>query len=193
MLDLAPYGTPIMTTSLDSLNASLDWIRKSPKHIGEVKLIVCRPGVGERKQLAKARLDTVFGLEGDNWYQRGNKKMPDGKANPDMQLNLMNARVIEAIAESEERWSLAGDQFYVDLDLSKRNLPPGTRLQIGSAVIEVTAEPHLGCKKFMDRFGKDAVSFVNSDAGKALNLRGVNARVVQHGDVTQFCEIRKLA
>ncbi len=109
-----------------------------------------------------------------------------------MQLNLMNARAIALIARSEDRWQLAGDQFYVDLDLSPANLPPGSRLLIGDAVIEVTAEPHLGCSKFIARFGRDAALFVNSAAGKSLNLRGINARIIQSGRVQRGSIISKI-
>ena len=85
------------------------------------------------------------------------------------------------LAQRPERWSLAGDQLFVDLDLSPENLPPGTRLAMGSAAIEVTKQPHTGCAKFVERFGLDAVKFVNSDEGKQLHLRGINARVALPG------------
>jgi MOSC domain-containing protein YiiM len=100
-----------------------------------------------------------------------------------MQLNITNARAIALVAGSRDRWSLAGDQLYVDLDLSADNLPAGTRLSIGSAIVEVTAMPHTGCGKFAARFGVDAVKFVNSPAGRQLNLRGINARVIQPGTI----------
>jgi MOSC domain-containing protein YiiM len=98
-----------------------------------------------------------------------------------MQLNVMNARAVALIAREEGRWALAGDQLYVDLDLARDNLPPGTRLAIGNAVIEVTAQPHIGCGKFVQRFGVEAMKFVNGTFGRQLNLRGINAKVVQPG------------
>jgi MOSC domain-containing protein YiiM len=104
----------------------------------------------------------------------------------------MNARVIALIAQDEDRWPLAGDQLFVDLDLSKTNLPAGTRLALGSAVIEVTAEPHTGCRKFVDRFGLDAMQFVNSEAGRRLQLRGINAKVVQGGTIRVGDLVRKI-
>lgn len=177
---------------LAELEQALDHIRRSPTETGRVELIVCRPQPLQRSVLPEAQLSLLEGLIGDNWKARGYRKRPDGSAHPDMQLNLMNARCIAALAPDRTRWPLAGDQFFVDFDLSKANLPAGTRLAIGSAVIEVTAEPHLGCLKFADRFGKEAVQFVNSDAGKALNLRGVNARVVREGLVKTGDEILKL-
>ncbi len=156
-----------------------------------LKLIVCRPEPEEREVLTEGRLDLAGGLVGDNWKARGSRGTPDGSANPEMQLNVMNARVIELLAHDKERWALAGDQLFVDLDLSESNVPPGTRLAIGEAVIEVTAPPHLGCKKFSARFGPDAVKFVNSEEGKALHLRGVNAKVIQPGVVRRYDPVRK--
>ena len=123
------------------------------------------------------------GLVGDNWRARGNRKTPDGSALLDAQLTLMNARVIEAIAGHPEQWSLAGDQLFVDFDLSIQHVPAGTVLEIGDALIEVTAEPHLGCRKFSDRFGKAATLFVNSESGKTIRARGLNAKVIRGGRV----------
>ena len=168
-------------------------VRRSPKDIGTVELIARRPAVEEREVLAEAELDPVEGMVGDCWRQRGSKATEDGSAHPDMQLTLMNARAAALIAGSVDRWPLAGDQLYVDLDLSGENLPPGTRLEIGSAVIEVTAIPHTGCGKFIRRFGVDAQRFVNSDLGRELNLRGINARIVSGGTVRQGDAIRRIA
>ena len=172
-----------MFKSRDELEQGLPFIEQSPKERGVLELIVRRPAVGEREELQEGELDLELGLVGDNWLARGYRKTVDGSAHPDMQLNIMNSRTIGLIAASKSQWRLAGDQFYVDLDLSKENLPPGTQLQVGSAVIEITAEPHLGCKKFINRFGRDAAMFVNSDKGMQLNLRGVNAKVVKPGKV----------
>jgi hypothetical protein len=163
------------------LQSGLPHLRQSPKDHGVLQLIVRRPRVEVREILAEATLDLVEGLVGDNWKIRGSSETPDGSAHPEMQLNIINSRAIALVAQDRERWPLAGDQLYLDLDLSVDNLPTGTRLALGSAVIEVTAPPHLGCKKFMARFGKDAVQFVNSLVGKQLRLRGINAKVVQPG------------
>lgn len=184
---------PERHATLAQLEAQLEHITQSPTTQGTVELIVCRPDVGKRRELAQGELCPRQGLVGDNWLARGYAKGPGGNAHPDMQLNLMNARAITAIAQDRHHWKQAGDQFFVDLDLSAKNLPPGTRLQIGTAIIEVTAEPHLGCKKFLNRFGKDAVLFVNSDTGKSLNLRGINAKVVHGGIVQPGDRIEKLA
>jgi len=167
----------------EELASGLDEIRMSPPDQGVLKLIVRRPETDQREVLSEGRLDPAHGLVGDNWLTRGSRSTADGSADPDMQINIMNARVIALVAQDPERWALAGDQLYLDMDLSPDNLPPGTRLSIGSAIIEVTPPPHTGCKKFVARFGKDAMIFVNSGVGRQLNLRGINARVVQAGTI----------
>lgn len=175
------------------LEAGLDHVRGAPADLGRLDRIVRRPAVDEREPLAEGYLDLGEGLVGDSWRQRGSARTPDRSAHPDMQINVMNARVAALVAGREERWQLAGDQLYVDLDISEGNLPPGTRLAVGEAVIEVTAEPHLGCAKFASRFGRDALRFVNSPTGRRLRLRGLNARVVVAGWVRAGDPVRKLA
>jgi hypothetical protein len=169
--------------TMEELTAGLDEIRRSPRDHGRVELIVRRPEVGEREVLDVAHLDLAEGLVGDSWSRRSSRSTPDGSPHPEMQLNIMNARAAALVAVDPDRRALAGDQLYVDLDLSGAQLPPGTRLELGTAVIEISAEPHRGCAKFRDRFGVDAARFVNSPAGVELNLRGVNAKVVQAGTV----------
>jgi hypothetical protein len=163
------------------LEMGLDEIRQSPKDQGVLKLIVRRPEVGKREVVTAGKLDPVEGLVGDTWRTRMSSRTPDGSAHPDMQLNIMNARAIALVAQSPDRWQLAGDQLFLDMDLGADNLPPGTRLVLGSAVIEVSDQPHTGCQKFVARFGLDAMNFVNSAVGRQFNLRGINARVVQPG------------
>lgn len=162
--------------STAELEEGLDNILASPKDKGALQLIVRRPGVDRREMLTNGYLDVKEGLVGDSWSTRG-------KADPEMQLNIMNARVVSLVADSAPRRELAGDQLYIDMDLSRDNLPPGTRLAIGDAVIEITAPPHTGCRKFAQRFGRDAMVFVNSGPGKLLNLRGICAKVVKSGDI----------
>jgi hypothetical protein len=176
----------------ETLEAGLDHILQAPTDTGTVQLIVRRPAVDQRVVLEQAQLDTEVGLVGDNWLQKGSRKTEDGAAPPRMQLNLMNARVIELIAGDQQNWPLAGDQLFVDFALSDDSLPPGTRLALGSAIIEVTAEPHLGCKKFAARFGQEAMKFVNSTRGKTLNLRGINAKVIESGSIRTGDKISKL-
>ena len=152
--------------SLTELEAGLDNIRQSPKNEGTLKMIVRRPDEDEREVVESAELDLQEGLIGDNWKARGSKHSPDGSANTEAQITVMNARTISLIAQSEECWSLAGDQLYIDMDLGDENVPPGTRLAIGSAVIEISSKPHTGCGKFTARFGSDATKFVNSPAAE---------------------------
>jgi MOSC domain-containing protein YiiM len=155
-------------------------------------MIVRRPRTDEREVLEEGELDLIQGLVGDNWRTRGSSGTADGSAHPDMQLNVMNSRVIALLAQKKERWPLAGDQLFIDLDLSAENLPPGTRLAVGSSVIEVTAQPHTGCQKFVARFGLDAMKFVNSPARKHLHLRGINAKVIQPGTVRVGDIVKKI-
>ena len=174
------------------LEAGLDHIRRSPRDEGVLEMIVRRPAEDEREVLEEARLDTVEGLVGDTWRLRPSSRTPDRSAHPDMQLNVMNARAAALVSQAKDRWPLAGDQLYVDLDVSAENLPPGTRLSIGSAVIEVTDQPHTGCKKFVARFGAEAMKFVNSPLGRQLNLRGICAKVVRGGTIRSGEVVRKL-
>ncbi|HVS15671.1 MAG TPA: MOSC domain-containing protein [Thermoanaerobaculia bacterium] len=174
---------PPVHPTRERLEAELDHLRAAPTDGGVLEAIVRRPRTDEREELVEARLELAPGLVGDNWATRGSRMTGDGSAHPGMQLNVMSSRVAALVAQDRERWKLAGDQLYVDLDLSEENLPAGSRLAIGDAVIEVTAQPHAGCKKFVARFGMDAMLFVNSPAGRALRLRGLNARVVEPGTV----------
>lgn len=169
--------------TMDQLEAGLDDIRQSPKDEGVLELIVRRPQTDEREVLEEGELHPTEGLLGDSWKTRGSSRTPDGSSHPDMQLNIMNSRVIALVAQDKERWQLAGDQLFLNMDLSAENLPAGTRLALGSAVIEVTPQPHTGCKKFVERFGLDAMKFVNSPTGRQLHLRGINAKVVQPGAI----------
>jgi len=174
------------------LEAGIASIRDSPKTAGVLELIVRRPGVELRETIPEARLDEVAGLVGDSWQQRGSSRTTDGSANFDGQLTLMNSRAIALIAGSPERWALAGDQLFADLDLSTANLPAGSRLRIGEAIIQITAEPHTGCAKFKARFGAAARAFVNSPSGRELRLRGVNARIVTGGMIRVGDRVFKL-
>ena len=167
--------------SMAELEAGLDAILATPKREGTLDWIVRRPAVGEREALASGRLDLDEGLVGDDWKLRGSSRTPDGSAHPEMQLNVMNSRVIALLAREKSRWQLAGDQLFIDLDLGDENLSPGSRLSVGEGVIEVTTLPHTGCKKFAVRFGVDAVKFVNSELGRKHRLRGINAKVVTPG------------
>ena len=175
------------------LDAGLDHVLASPLDDGAVELVVARPEVGERVVLEKGELDPDVGLVGDSWTDRFSRHTPDGSPNPVMQVTIMNARAAALVAQTPDRWPLAGDQLYVDLELGYDNLPAGTQLEVGTAVVEITDEPHTGCAKFAERFGMDAVRFVNSPAGREHNLRGVNARVIIGGVVRPGDRVRKVA
>jgi hypothetical protein len=168
----------------DELEAALPALERSPRERGTLELIVRRPGKGQREVLEIGTLDVEEGLLGDRWA-RGKRR----RAN---QLTVINSRLAALLAQSRERWPLAGDQLYVDFDLSIEHVPPGTRLAVGTAEIEVSPEPHTGCKLFAARFGSDARRFVGSERGHALSLRGINAWVVKSGDVRVGDEVRAL-
>ena len=181
--EFAPMETTVKHLTMEELEAALDHLRQAPKDDGVLQLIVRRPQTDEREVVEEAELDPVRGLIGDNWHVRGSRRTHDGSAHPEMQINIMNARVTALVAQDKDRWPLAGDQLYIDMDLSKENLPAGSRIAVGSAVLEVSPLPHTGCHKFVSRFGLDAMKFVNSEVGKELCLRGINAKVVQGGVV----------
>jgi MOSC domain-containing protein YiiM len=180
---MTTYATPA------DLEAGLEHLRATPQDEGVVELIVRRPAEGEREVVEEAELDLAEGLVGDSWQARG--RSGGRPSNTNAQVTVMNARATALVAGDRERWPLAGDQLYVDFDLSGDHLPPGTRLELGSAVLEVTADPHTGCKKFNERFGLEALKFVNSPEGRELNLRGINTRVVQPGTVRVGDAMRK--
>ncbi len=187
-------ATPVAKhLSTDELEPGLDEIRRAPADEGVVELIVRRPTEGEREVLQEGVLDLSEGLVGDRWAAHRSSKTADGAPNVETQLTLMSARVVDLVAAGDrERWALAGDQLYVDLDISEENLPAGTRLALGSAVIEVTPEPHTGCVKFASRFGNDAHRFVNTKPYRHLRLRGLNAKVIEPGAVSSGDTIHKL-
>lgn len=176
----------------DELTAFLPTLDDAPRDVGTLRAVIARPAVGQRAVLEVGHLDLAGGLVGDTWHDRGSKRMPDGSAHPDMQLNLMSHRLVEFLAQDPEREALAGDQMFVDLDLSHEHLPVWSELHIGGpggAVVVVTDQPHNGCAKFIARFGKDAMSFVNGPEGKPRRLRGLCARVVRPGPVRPGDEV----
>ncbi len=169
--------------TLEQLQAMIDDIRAAPSEVGVVELIVRRPAPDEREVVEEARLDVADGLVGDSWRSRGSSSMPDRSADPLAQLTVMNARATAAVAGDISRWPIAGDQVYADFDIGVAHLPPGTRLTIGDAEIEVSEKPHTGCAKFSSRFGVDALRFVSTPEGRSLRLRGMNTWVTKSGTV----------
>lgn len=178
----------------EELEAGLDHVLASPGDEGVLELIVARPALGERAVLEVGELSLEVGLVGDTWVNRPGKGTPDGGPDPEMQLNLINARLSALVAAegTTEHRALVGDQLHVDLDLRARNLPAGTRLAVGTAIVEVTDRPHTGCAKFAARFGPQALRFVNVGPGKELRLRGINAKVVQPGTIAAGDLVKKL-
>lgn len=177
---------------MTELEAGLDVIRQSPSDQGILKMIVRRPKVDDREAVNEAELTLEDGLVGDTWKVRGSKATADGSANIQAQITVINMRAIAIMAQDEARWSLAGDQLFVDFDLSETNLPAGTRFAIGSTILEVSATPHTGCAKFSQRFGADALKFVNSPNGKQLRARGINTRVIQAGTICVGDVVKKI-
>jgi hypothetical protein len=167
----------------EDLLAGLDQVRAAPAEDGVVELLVVRPRLGERRELAAAEVDLELGMVGDTWIERGSRRTPDGGPNPEAQVTVMCSRAADLVAGDRARWALAGDQVYVDLDLSLDNLPTGTVLSLGEVELEVTAAPHTGCAKFAERFGTDALRLTATPDGRALRLRGINTRVLTAGTV----------
>jgi hypothetical protein len=178
--------------STEELAAALPHIREAPGNTGTIHLIVRRPGEDAREVLDVAEINDAEGIAGDTWNQRGSATSPDGGPHPDAQITIMSARAAAAVIGPVERWPLAGDQIYADLDISHETLLAGTQLQLGDAIVEVTAKPHRGCAKFAARFGRDALRFVNTGEGRDLRMRGLNCRVIQPGTVRAGDPITRL-
>jgi hypothetical protein len=169
--------------SPEELLAGIDHVRASPRDRGVLELVVVRPAKYDRRILDTATLDVGLGVLGDSWIERGSSRTVDGGPNPEAQVTVMNSRAADLVAATRDRWPLAGDQLYVDLDLSTENLPTGTVLRIGEAELEVTAAPHTGCAQFKARFGVEALRLTATPDGRFLRLRGINARVVRGGEI----------
>ncbi len=176
----------------EEIEKRYDALPKCPSNNGSLALIVRRPNIDQREIIEQGELSLEEGLVGDNWIRKGSRHTPDGSAHIEQQLTLMSTRALKAITDDETTWPLAGDQLLVDFELSDKELPAGTQLQIGEAVIEISAHPHTGCKKFSERFGKGAIRFVNSKEGRSLNHRGVNAKVITSGKITAGDKIIRL-
>ena len=191
---------PMIRTTLrtaDELAARLEHLRAAPKEVGTLDLVVRRPANGEREVLTEGVLDEAGGLIGDNWLSRATSRAVAEGRHLKAQVTVMSSRMVRLLADTDGERALAGDQLYIDLDMSHTNLPAGTRIALGDpdnggAVIEVSDKPHTGCAKFVRRFGQEATSFVNSDAGREMRLRGLNARVVRGGTVRPGDPARKL-
>lgn len=178
--------------TMDELKAALPHIKDAPRDEGVLRLIVSRPEHGRRETPASTRISLAGGVEGDHWAKGCWKSLEDGAPHPDVQICLMAARTIEAIAGDPENWAPAGDNLFIDMDLTPGNLPPGTKVGLGSAEMVITEEPHNGCQSFIDRYGRDACLFVNTGEGKAMRLRGIYARVTKDGEIAVGDRMKKL-
>lgn len=176
----------------EEIQAGLAEMGESPREIGRLEMIVLRPAVDEREVLGQAEISLADGLVGDTWRQRGSKHTADGSAQPEAQVTLVNSRVMQLLARDRSRWPLAGDQLFVDLDLSQDNLQPGQRLAVGTAILEVSDLPHTGCDKFSARFGSAATRFVNSAEGLRLRRRGLNTRAIRPGAIRVGDRVSKI-
>jgi hypothetical protein len=171
----------------------VDDAQVSPRDEGTLALIVRRPAVDVREVVDTAEIDAAEGLLGDSWRARGSSSTSDGSADLEAQITVMSSRAAAAFAGEVDRWPLAGDQLYVNFDISETNLPAGSRIAVGDAVLEVSAKPHTGCAKFSGRFGKDALRAVSSPEGRAQRLRGMNTRVVQGGTLRAGDPVRVIS
>lgn len=177
---------------LSEIETRLEWVLEAPSDTGSVEMLVVRPAVNQRESLGKVMFSPERGVAGDNWETSCWKKLENSQSDPDVQVAIMSARMIGVLTNDKMRWPLAGDQLFVDFDLSVKNLAVGDRLQVGTSVLEITAEPHRGCSKFKQRFGADALAFVNSKQGDTHRLRGVYAKIVKAGEVSVGDVIHKL-
>lgn len=177
----------------EELMVGLPNIFQSPADNGEVKAIVIRPSSGERQDVASCEVSLAGGVHGDHWAKGCWMSTEDGQPHPDVQICIMNARCIALVAQERSNWAPAGDNLFVDMDLTPANLQPGQRLRIGSAVIEITPVPHNGCSAFIERYGRDALLFINSGEGRKLRLRGIYAKVVEDGEISLGDKIVKIA
>jgi MOSC domain-containing protein YiiM len=178
--------------SIEDLEHGLEKIKNSPADNGMLYMIVVRPAKRERAVPWYCKVSPDFGVESDHWAQGSWKVLPDGKPDPAVQVTIMNSRCLDLIATSKDRWTLAGDNLIVDIDLSTSNLKAGQRVEIGSAILEISNVPHTGCMKFRDRFGVEALKFVSTKEAKELRLRGAFARIIKAGEIRIGDRMRKI-
>jgi hypothetical protein len=180
-----PKGDSTKHRSLVEIIAGFEALPPPPKDRGRLSLIVRRYPDGHREILSSTRLTPEEGVPGDGWNRRPPRKI-------DAQLAVIRIDIAELLA-GEQSVTLVGDQLFVDLNISSENLPTGTRLRVGNAEVEMTPEPHNGCLKFKDRFGQEALDFVNAKATRDQNRRGVYWKVVKAGEITDGCPIEVLS
>lgn len=174
------------------LAAGLPGVLESPKDNGAIEQIIVRPAANERRPVNSVAISLAGGLEGDHWAQGCWKSNESGEPHPDVQICMMNSRCIDLIAGDKSNWAPAGDNLFIDMDLTPDNLPPGTHISMGTAVLEITDTPHKGCAKFIERYGRDACVFVNVGDGDRYKLRGIYGRVVQDGVISVGDKVSKM-
>ncbi len=172
-----PEGDAERHLPMEDLLKRLAALPRAPRDRGEIAALFARPGSNERTPIEKANLTAAGGMPGDRW-SRPREGKPDPR--PDKMLATMQAGVARMIANGQPL-GLFGDNLYLDLDLSAANLPAGTRLRAGGAVLEVTPEPHNGCLKFKARVGADALRLVSRKEDRHRNLRGIYLKVIEDG------------
>ena len=179
-----PHGDSSRHLSSADLDARLRALPGAPKDAGRLALIVCRSSEGVRETPERVHLSAEEGVPGDGWGRRTPRR-------PEAQLAVMRRDVAELIANGQPLTTF-GDNLFVELDISAANLPVGSRLRMGGAIVEVTPLPHDGCGKFKGRFGSDALRFVNAKPTRDQNLRGIYWRVVESGEVAVGAPIQVL-
>ena len=187
-----PAINPAEFRSLSALGELLPRILSAPKDNGTLELIIMRPDHGQRVVPESIDVSANAGLPGDHWVRGTGYALEDGTGNPNAQICMMMASCIQAIAGDKANWPPAGDNLFIDMDLTPSNMPPGTRFVIGSAEFVVTELPHNGCQAFIDRYGRDACIFVNTGEGKKHRLRGIYARVMRDGTISVGDRVQKL-
>jgi len=179
--------------SLESLEARKPWVLDAPKDNAPVLSLCIRPAEGERRFVERIRFDPQAGVVGDRWRWKAWMHLPDGRPDPRIQVCMLGTRVLQLVRREGSSMIHPGDTVIADMDFSEANLPAGQRLQLGSAVLEVSDVFNTGCAKWQERYGPAALRWINRPGNRALRLRGILARVVAPGEATLNDTLRKLA
>lgn len=164
------------------LDAALPFVLAAPRDDAPIALLCTRPALGQRAFPASIRLTKAEGIPGERWLTQSWLRLPDGRPDPRNQVSLLPSRVMDIAWQNRDTAPHPGDPIVADLDMTEANLPVGTLIGVGSAVLRVSDVPNLGCVKWKVRYGSDALAWVAADP--ALRLRGVLCSVEQDGEVT---------